>query len=124
MRLVQHLGLDYRGVPMETARERGIPVAATPLVNYAAVAEHVWALILADLKRLADQRDYMSSRGYQRSELRCCASHGGTPSDGEGARSSRAPATAKAPASATGSKLPPRWLSSKLESSRSIQVVS
>ncbi|MBA2558072.1 MAG: hypothetical protein H0V12_12135 [Chloroflexi bacterium] len=64
-RLIQHLGLDYRGVPMAAARARGIPVAATPLVNYSAVAEHVWALILADLKRLTDQREYMTSRGYQ-----------------------------------------------------------
>src|SRR5438105_12485164 len=29
VRLVQHLGLDYRGVPMDTARKMGIPVAAT-----------------------------------------------------------------------------------------------
>ena len=66
VRLVQHLGLDYRGVPMDVAQARGVPVAATPLVNYSAVAEHVWAMILADLKRLADQREYMASRGYQR----------------------------------------------------------
>jgi len=64
LRLLQHLGLDYRGVPMEAARARGIPVAATPLVNYSAVAEHVWAMILADLKRLADQREHMRSRAY------------------------------------------------------------
>jgi phosphoglycerate dehydrogenase-like enzyme len=39
-------------------------VAATPLVNYSAVAEHVWAMILGDLKRMADQRYYMTSRAY------------------------------------------------------------
>src|SRR5437762_502176 len=44
LRLVQHLGLDYRGVPMDAARRLGVPVAATPLVNYLAVAEHNWAL--------------------------------------------------------------------------------
>ena len=65
VRLLQHLGFDYRGVPMEVARQRGIPVAATPLVNYSAVAEHVWAVILGDLKRLADQREYMQSRAYR-----------------------------------------------------------
>ncbi len=65
LRLIQHLGLDYRGVPLEAARSRGIPVAATPLINYSAVAEHVWAMILVDLKRLADQRDYMTSRAYR-----------------------------------------------------------
>lgn len=64
LRLIQHLGLDYRGVPMDAARSRGIPVAATPLINYSAVAEHVWAMILVDLKRMADQRDYMASRAY------------------------------------------------------------
>ncbi|MGB3306756.1 MAG: NAD(P)-dependent oxidoreductase [Thermomicrobiales bacterium] len=64
LRLIQHLGRDYRGVPMEAARARNIPVAATPLVNYSAVAEHVWAMILEYLKRLRDQRDYMQSRSY------------------------------------------------------------
>lgn len=64
LKLIQHLGLDYRGVPMDAAAELGVPVAATPLVNYSTVAEHVWAMILGDLKRLADQRDYMTSRGY------------------------------------------------------------
>ena len=64
LRLIQHLGQDYRGVPMDVARERGIPVAATPLVNYTAVAEHVWAMILEHVKRLRDQREYMESREY------------------------------------------------------------
>src|SRR5690242_9836001 len=49
LRLVQHLGLDYRGIPMDAVRELGIPAAATPLVNYLAVAEHAWALILNHL---------------------------------------------------------------------------
>jgi phosphoglycerate dehydrogenase-like enzyme len=64
LRLIQHLGHDYRGVPMVAAREQGIPVAATPLVNYSAVAEQVWATVLAYYKRLADQYDYMQSRDY------------------------------------------------------------
>ena len=66
LRLIQHLGFDYRGVPMEVVRKKGIPVAATPLVNYSAVAEHVWGMILMDLKRLQDQREYMVTRGYVR----------------------------------------------------------
>lgn len=65
VRLLQHLGLDYRGVPMETARAMGIPVAATPLVNYLVVAEHGWAMILNWVKNLPYQRDYMDRRGYQ-----------------------------------------------------------
>lgn len=64
LRLIQHLGLDDRGVPLDAARTRNIPVAATPLINYSAVAEHVWAMILTDLKRMADQRDHMTSRSY------------------------------------------------------------
>ena len=64
LRLVQHLGLDYRGVPIEAARELQVPVAATPLVNYLAVAEHVWALIMNHLRRLPAQRAHMHGRGY------------------------------------------------------------
>lgn len=64
LRLVQHLGLDYRGIPMDTARAMSIPVAATPLVNYLAVAEHAWAMILSYLKRLPQHRVYMQQRGY------------------------------------------------------------
>ncbi len=64
LRLIQHLGLDYRGVPVEAAHGKGIPVAATPLINYSAVAEQVWATVLAYYKRLFDQRDYMQSRDY------------------------------------------------------------
>ena len=65
VRLVQHLGRDARGVPMDIARQMQVPVAATPLVNYSAVAEHVWAMILTDAKRMVDQREYMASRAYQ-----------------------------------------------------------
>lgn len=46
LRLIQHLGENVRGVPVAAARQRGIPVAATPLVNYITVAEQVWAYIL------------------------------------------------------------------------------
>jgi D-3-phosphoglycerate dehydrogenase len=64
LKLIQHLGQDYRGVPMAAATAKGIPVAATPLINYSAVAEHCWALILNHVKRLADQRVYVQSRDY------------------------------------------------------------
>jgi len=64
LRLVQHLGLDYRGVPMDAAKALGVPVAATPLINYVAVAEHNWAVILSQLKRLRQQRIFMQERGY------------------------------------------------------------
>lgn len=65
LRLVQHLGLDYRGVPMDAARALGVPVAATPMVNYLSVAEHNWALILNYLRQLPQHRQYMQGRGYQ-----------------------------------------------------------
>ncbi|MCD6032639.1 MAG: Glyoxylate reductase [Thermomicrobiales bacterium] len=64
LRLIQHLGQDYRGVPLAAARERGIPVAATPLVNYLTVAEQVWAYILTWAKRLPALRAHMVSRAY------------------------------------------------------------
>jgi phosphoglycerate dehydrogenase-like enzyme len=64
LRLIQHLGQDYRGVPMEAARARNIPVAATPLVNYITVAEQVWAYILSWAKRLPALRAHMTARDY------------------------------------------------------------
>jgi phosphoglycerate dehydrogenase-like enzyme len=64
LRLIQHLGQDYRGVPLEAARARGIPVAATPLVNYLTVAEQVWAYILNWAKRLPSLRTHMAERAY------------------------------------------------------------
>jgi phosphoglycerate dehydrogenase-like enzyme len=64
LRLIQHLGQDHRGVPLKTARARGIPVAATPLINYITVAEQVWAYILNWAKRLPSLRTHMTSRAY------------------------------------------------------------
>ena len=64
LRLVQHLGQDYRGVPLDAARARGVPVAATPLINYITVAEQVWAYILNWAKRLPSLRTHMTSRAY------------------------------------------------------------
>ncbi len=64
LKLVQHLGQDYRGMPVETAHEMGVPAAATPLVNYITVAEHVWAFILNWLKRLPAIREHMRARQY------------------------------------------------------------
>jgi phosphoglycerate dehydrogenase-like enzyme len=65
LRLIQHLGLDYRGVPLAAARALGVPVCATPLVNYNAVAEHAWALLLSHYKQLPQQRAQMQQRLYQ-----------------------------------------------------------
>lgn len=65
LQLIQHLGKDYRGVPMAAAQAKAIPVAATALVNYSAVAEHVWAQILTHVKRMPEQHDYMASGSYQ-----------------------------------------------------------
>ncbi|HEY3290945.1 MAG TPA: NAD(P)-dependent oxidoreductase, partial [Anaerolineae bacterium] len=66
LRLVQHLGLDYRGLPMDAVRQLGIRAAATPLINYLAVAEHTMALILNHLRVLPQQRAYMQTREYAR----------------------------------------------------------
>ena len=64
LRLIQHLGWDHRGIPVQIAKEMSVPVAATPLTNYLAVAEHNWALMLSLLKRLPDQRRMMEERAY------------------------------------------------------------
>ena len=64
LKLIQHLGLDYRGVPMDAARELGVPVCATPLINYIAVAEHAWALLLNHYKQMLEQRRQMEQRLY------------------------------------------------------------
>jgi phosphoglycerate dehydrogenase-like enzyme len=64
LRLIQHMGLDYRGVPMEAARSLGVPVCATPLVNYIVVAEHAWAMLLNHYKKMHTQRLHMLQRGY------------------------------------------------------------
>jgi phosphoglycerate dehydrogenase-like enzyme len=64
LRLIQHLGQDHRGVPLQAARARGIPVAATPLINYITVAEQVWAYILNWAKRLPSLRTHMTNRAY------------------------------------------------------------
>lgn len=64
LRLIQHLGEDARGVPLAAARQRGIAVAATPLVNYITVAEQVWAYILDWAKRLPALRAHMRERAY------------------------------------------------------------
>jgi phosphoglycerate dehydrogenase-like enzyme len=64
LKLVQHLGLDYRGVPLDAARALAVPVCATPLVNYNAVAEHAWALLLSHYKQLPEQRRQMEQRLY------------------------------------------------------------
>ena len=64
LRAMLHLGQDYRGVPSDALRARQIPVAATPLVNYIAVAEHVWAFILNHVKKLPGQRRQMDARAY------------------------------------------------------------
>lgn len=64
IKLLQHMGEDYRGVPMETAREMGIPVCATPLINYIAVAEHAWMLLLNHYKQMHEQRRQIEQRLY------------------------------------------------------------
>jgi phosphoglycerate dehydrogenase-like enzyme len=64
LRLIQHLGEDHRGVPMETARALGVQVCATPLINYIAVAEHAWTLMLDFYKQMRQQRIQVEKRLY------------------------------------------------------------
>lgn len=64
LRLIQHLGSDYRGIPLGAARAKGIPTAASPLVNYSAVAEHVWAMLLSSIKRIPATQQRMMTGDY------------------------------------------------------------
>ncbi|MCA0453667.1 MAG: hypothetical protein LCI00_06815 [Chloroflexi bacterium] len=64
IKLLQHMGEDSRGLPMETAREMGIPVCVTPLINYIAVAEHAWTLLLNLYKQMREQERQMKERLY------------------------------------------------------------
>lgn len=64
LKLIQHLGSDYRGIPIDAARARGIPTAASPLINYSTVAEHLWGMILSIFKQLPDQQRYMMDATY------------------------------------------------------------
>jgi phosphoglycerate dehydrogenase-like enzyme len=49
---------------LDAVRKLTVPCAATPLINYFAVAEHCWALILNHLKKMAGQREGMRTRAY------------------------------------------------------------
>lgn len=64
LRLIQHLGQDYRGIPLRAVQQLGIAAAAPPLINYLTVAEHNWAFVLNHVKRMPQQRAYMQARGY------------------------------------------------------------
>lgn len=64
IKLLQHMGQDSRGIPMETAREMGIPVCVTPLINYIAVAEHAWTMLLNFYKQTREQERQMKERLY------------------------------------------------------------
>jgi phosphoglycerate dehydrogenase-like enzyme len=64
LKLVQNLGIDYRSVPMNVARQLGIPVTATPLINYQAVSEHNFGFILNYFKQFPQNRVHMSTKAY------------------------------------------------------------
>lgn len=59
LRLIQHLGKDARGLPLDVIQARNLLATATPLVNYTTVAEQAWATILSLQKRLSEQRAVM-----------------------------------------------------------------
>ena len=64
LKLIQNLGIDYRSIPMDAARQLGIAATATPLINYQAVSEHNFAFILNYFKQLPQNRVHMSSKAY------------------------------------------------------------
>lgn len=65
LRLIHHLGSDYRGIPVEAARAKGIATAASPLINYTTVAEFLWGMLLSIIKQIPAQQQYMMDATYE-----------------------------------------------------------
>ncbi len=54
LRLIQHQGVGYDNIDLDSARDRGIPVAICPTGTSIGVAEHVFLLILSLYKRVLE----------------------------------------------------------------------
>ena len=69
LRLVQQVGIGTDRIDLAGARRAGVPVANTPGAVSTAVVEHTFLLILASLRRLADQIECIRSGGWSGSEV-------------------------------------------------------
>lgn len=56
LRLIQRIGSLVHDIDTQAARERGVPVAAQPIVGTIAVAEHVMTQMLAVLRRVMPEQ--------------------------------------------------------------------
>lgn len=56
LRLIQRIGSLVHDIDTQAARERGVPVAAQPIVGTIAVAEHVMTQMLAVLRRIMPEQ--------------------------------------------------------------------
>ncbi|MFN0055776.1 MAG: phosphoglycerate dehydrogenase [Planctomycetales bacterium] len=66
LRIVSRTGVGYDSVHVAAATERGILVACTPGTNHHAVAEQVFALLLAAAKRVVVNHAEVAQGGFRR----------------------------------------------------------
>jgi D-3-phosphoglycerate dehydrogenase len=70
LRVVSRTGVGYDSVDTASATARGIAVACTPGTNHEAVAEHVFALLLAVAKRVVPNHAEVAQGGFRRQPAR------------------------------------------------------
>lgn len=58
LRLISKYGIGVDKIDVEHATKRGVPVTFCPGVNHTTVAEHVFALLLAMVRRLVEEVDH------------------------------------------------------------------
>lgn len=66
LRVISRTGVGYDSVDVPAATKHGIAVAWTPGTNHEAVAEHVFALLLASVKRVISNHAEVASGGFRR----------------------------------------------------------
>lgn len=66
LRVIARVGVGYDAVDLKAATERGVAVTITPGANHDAVAEHVYALMLALAKEVARQDRLLRSGVWSR----------------------------------------------------------
>jgi phosphoglycerate dehydrogenase-like enzyme len=70
LRIVSRTGVGYDSVDTRAATVLGIAVACTPGTNHEAVAEHVFALLLAAAKRIVPNHAEVAHGGFRRQPAR------------------------------------------------------
>ena len=70
LRVVSRTGVGYDSIDVGAATERGVVVACTPGANHDAVAEHVFALLLAVAKQIIPLHAEVAQGGFRRQPSR------------------------------------------------------